>query len=261
MRTFETHLSGNIRSVICKKPFISLCHCRVESKRGTIRIMRTLFVLVCSLALVCAARGEKGQKQEAKASHHAATHNQHSSSNSGHVQQAPMHNQPPTSNSGHVQPVQAPHNLVVPRGNAATVPRGTHAAPIGQSGQPQPQDGRPHTAASVPPAPVYHYNFPAKSGLIGRDFTRPLTPAEQSSIAREIANGQPERNKVPPGVASTQAKVNPLRAEHFYLPRKPDPTIEGVKFRGTGHIERSETWAGEKYAAFRDYHHEWHHAD
>ena len=108
---------------------------------------------------------------------------------------------------------------------------------------------------------VYHYNFPAKSGLIGRDFTRPLTPEEQSSIAREIANGQPERNKVPPGVASTQAKVNPLRPEHFNLPRKPDPTIEGVKFGGTGHIERSETWAGEKYAAFRDYHHEWHDAD
>jgi hypothetical protein len=41
------------------------------------------------------------------------------------------------------------------------------------------------------PAPVYHYNFRTKSGLIGRDFTRPLTPQEQSAIARQIANGQP----------------------------------------------------------------------
>ncbi len=176
--------------------------------------MRTLFVLICSLALVCAAGGEKGQKQaatETKTSHHAETHNQHPSSNSGHVEHAATHNEPSGSNSGPVQNVQAPHNVnvVVPTGNAARASAGTHTAPIGQPDHPQPQGGRPQTApagntaaktaASAPPAPVYHYNFPAKSGLIGRDFTRPLTPEEQSSIAREIANGQPEGNKAAPG--------------------------------------------------------------
>jgi Putative peptidoglycan binding domain len=105
---------------------------------------------------------------------------------------------------------------------------------------------------------VYHYNFPTKSGLIGRDFTRPLTSEEQSAIARQIANGQPAKTQVPPGVASTQAKVNPFRAQHFNLPSKPDPTIANVKFEGTGHIHGSETWTDPKYAAFRDYHHEWH---
>ena len=45
-------------------------------------------------------------------------------------------------------------------------------------------------AASAPSASVYHYNFRTKSGLIGRDFRRPLTPQEQSAIARQIANGQ-----------------------------------------------------------------------
>ena len=105
---------------------------------------------------------------------------------------------------------------------------------------------------------VYHYNFPTKSGLIGRDFTRPLTPEEQSAIARQIANGQPAKTQVPPGVASTQAKVNPFRAKHFNLPTKPDPAIASVKFEGTGHIQGSETWTDPKYAAFRDYHHEWH---
>jgi hypothetical protein len=105
---------------------------------------------------------------------------------------------------------------------------------------------------------VYHYNFPTKSGLTGRDFTRPLTSEEQSAIARQIANGQPAKTQVPPGVASTQAKVNPFRAQHFNLPSKPDPTIAKVKFEGTGHIHGSETWTDPKYAAFRDYHHEWH---
>jgi hypothetical protein len=169
-------------------------------------------------------------------------------------------------------------------------------------------------AASAPSAPVYHYNFPTKSGLIGRDFARPLTPEEQSAIAREIEKGQPqgtqaahggyeydngvyhynfptksgligrdfpspltpeqqkeiagqiekeqsEGTKVRPGVASTQPKVNPLHPPHFNLASKPDPTIAGVKFEGTGHIPGSETWTDPKYAPFRNYQHEWHDKD
>jgi hypothetical protein len=54
-------------------------------------------------------------------------------------------------------------------------------------------------AASAPPAPVYHYSFPTKSGLIGRDFARPITPEEQSAIARQIANGQPAGTQAAPG--------------------------------------------------------------
>jgi Putative peptidoglycan binding domain len=105
---------------------------------------------------------------------------------------------------------------------------------------------------------VYHYNFPTKSGLVGRDFTKPLTPEEQSAIAREFEKGQPKGTQVRPGVVSTQAKANPLRPQHFNLPSKPDPAIAGVKFEGTGHISGSETWTDSKYAPFRNYQHEWH---
>jgi hypothetical protein len=33
---------------------------------------------------------------------------------------------------------------------------------------------------------VYHYSFPTKTGLIGGDFTRPLTPQEQATIGQQI---------------------------------------------------------------------------
>jgi len=109
---------------------------------------------------------------------------------------------------------------------------------------------------------VYHYNFPTKSGLSGLDFTRPLTPQERSAIARQIASGQPVGAQAPPGVAPAQAKVNPSGPQqHFNLPSKPDPAIVGVKFQGTGHIPQSETWNDPKYAAFRNYHHEWHNGE
>ena len=132
-----------------------------------------------------------------------------------------------------------------------------------------------------------------------RSSSRPLTPEEQSSIARQIANGQPPGTQPPPGVAPApnnvgagaaaarhaeiedakkrgavstdratklapppiQAKVNPFRPQHFNLPSKPDPATKGVTFRGTGHIPGSETWSDPKYAAFRNYHHEWHNGE
>jgi hypothetical protein len=59
----------------------------------------------------------------------------------------------------------------------------------------------------------------------------------------------------PPSQAKGESKFRP---QHFHLPTKPDATIASVKFEGTGHIQGSETWTDSKYAAFRDYHHEWH---
>jgi putative peptidoglycan binding protein len=105
---------------------------------------------------------------------------------------------------------------------------------------------------------AYHYNFPTKSGFIGRDFARPLTPDEQSAISRQVENDQTKGVQARLGVGSTKAKGNGLGPQHFKLPNKPDPAVVGAKFEGTGRIPGSETWTDPKYAAFRDYHHEWH---
>jgi hypothetical protein len=104
---------------------------------------------------------------------------------------------------------------------------------------------------------AYHYSFRTKSGMIGADFARPLTPEEQSVVAREMEGGQLQGTQVR-SVASTQANVHPFRPRHFNLPSKSDSAIAGVKFKGTGHIPGSETWVDPKYAVFRQYHHEWH---
>jgi hypothetical protein len=66
--------------------------------------MRPFFVLICSFALACAARGEEQQTKQAghtKTSQHAATHGEHSTNSSAH-QTAPS--------SPHVQHVQAPQD-------------------------------------------------------------------------------------------------------------------------------------------------------
>src|SRR5438045_1900110 len=80
-----------------------ICPCHVESKTGTIRSMRTFLVLVCSFALVCAARGEKEHKKATtnaqtsrhvprKTSQHVATHSEHpAGGNSAPVQHSQAH--------------------------------------------------------------------------------------------------------------------------------------------------------------------------
>src|SRR5215472_17658478 len=162
--------------------------------------MRTFFVLICSVALVCAARGETEQKQtatQAKTAQHAATH-----SNTTHVQHAATQTEHSASGGAHVQHVQAPQPPAAgghpPTGGTVTRPAGPETRPETASGR----SGAAKPAASAPSAPVYHYNFPTKSGLIGHDFTRALTTEQQSAIARQIEKGE-TGTQVRPGVALT----------------------------------------------------------
>src|SRR5205823_3837771 len=152
----------------------AFCRCHVEHTRGTIRNMKPFFVLICSLALVSLASGARESKKETshtKSSQHVATHTEHSTGGT----------------ITHTQRTLAPPHVASPGHSAPHVPSPEHPAPpAGQPPTAPTGNGSIKPAAPAPPPPVYHYNFPTKSGLIGRDFTRPLTPEEQSGIAREI---------------------------------------------------------------------------
>ena len=125
-----------------------------------------------------------------------------------------------------------------------------------EKGQPEgTQSGR---GGYDPENGAYHYNFRTKSGMIGRDFARPLTPDEQSAIAREVENGPLEGTRARPDSRSVKTEVSRRGPKQFKLPSKPDPAIVGAKFQGTGHIPGSEKWTDSKYRTFRDYRHQWH---
>ena len=61
-----------------------------------------------------------------------------------------------------------------------------------------------------------------------------------------------------PAGAAVGAPPRKFNPRHFDLPSTRGLGVETAKFQGTGHIEGSENWNGEKYATFRNYHHEWH---
>ncbi len=228
--------------------FIPFCHCRVGSKRGRIRSTRTVVVLVCSIALACAARGEKKeQKKEAnhaKTSQHATTHSEHPAAKS-----APVHH------------TQAPQHVASPRAQPAPAraPERGNAAQITQPGHPQPQGDRPRAAtAAQPAAPALTKEQQDEVDAQGQGFRS----AEQYRKWKETGRvDAPEAAIVTarkPAGAAVGAPPRKFNPRHFDLPSTRGLGVETAKFQGTGHIEGSENWNGEKYATFRNYHHEWH---
>ena len=159
--------------------------------------MRTFPVLLCSLALACVARGAE-KKPAAK----SGGHPKGSTAHAQHVQppqHAPTSHGQPAGGTGHVEHAQAPQHPATVGGHPPKRPRDKTGRAGKSSCVGSHWNAAVKAAASAPPAPVYHYNFPTKSGLIGRDFAKPLTPEEQSAIARQIANGPPAKTQAAPG--------------------------------------------------------------
>jgi Putative peptidoglycan binding domain len=49
-----------------------------------------------------------------------------------------------------------------------------------------------------------------------------------------------------------------VKTKHYALSYKYNPTIQNVKFQKNYRIKGADYWKGERYAAFRNYHPEWH---
>ena len=237
--------------------------------------MRTPFVLICSVALVCVARGEKGQKQGAtqtKTSQHTATHSSHPTSSTTQVQHAATHSQQPTINNASVQHVQAPHNVVAPTGNAAGVPREKHAAQTWQPGHPPSQGGRPQTATAVPPAaPVLTKEQQADVTAQNQGFRTAEQYRKWKETGRVETTGGVATSGAPAAkhgvtaagsdAAGSHMGVHQFPSRHFNLPNTPLPSAQNVKFQSGSHIPECEKWRDSRYNVFRKYTATWHDAN
>src|SRR5438034_5356426 len=237
--------------------------------------MRTPFVLICSVALVCVARGEKGQKQGAthtNTSQHTATHSAHPASNTTHVQHAATHSQQPTINNANVQNVQAHNNVVAPKGNAAGVPAGGHAAQIWQPGHPPPQGGRPQTATAIQPAaPALTKEQQAEVNAQNGGFRSAEQYRKWKEMGRVETPGSAVTTRAPvgqhggtaggSGTAELHKGVHQFPSRHFNLPNTPLPATLHVKFQPGNHIPECGKWRDSRYNVFRKYTATWHDAD
>jgi len=118
-----------------------------------------------------------------------------------------------------------------------------------------------------------HANKPGQPTKVKGEsqVANPNKPAElekTKGVAKGKVKGQPEAAGQPagpnpakvgkPGKAGVAAG-KPFKPQHFNVAKRPDTAkAPPVKFQQGRHIEGSEHWQGQHYAAFRNYHAEWH---
>ena len=80
---------------------------------------------------------------------------------------------------------------------------------------------------------------------------------QMSAGAYQGQPGKPAKGGKTTGAKAATGK--PVKPQHFKLSKEPNMAkAPAVKFQQGRHIEGSQHWQGQQYAAFRNYHSEWH---
>ena len=209
--------------------------------------MKTILVLICTVALACAAGGaqekNKSKKQapkknQAQSSQHAAAVSSGGQKTKGKT----AHNAPGSysaragSTAGYQKKAKGPQN-------ATTV--GAHPAGKGKGKQPGAGSGE---AYYKPPGG-------AKGAATGKPAK--IGKATEAGKPAEATTATTAGKRTATGKATGVGK--PFKAQHFNLPTKTAPTkVAAVNFHQGRHIQGSQNWHGSNYTVFRNYSSQWH---
>lgn len=182
--------------------------------------MRTLLVLICSLALALSASGAQEKKKEGK----------------------PAPKKPAQTAQGAVQ-----------RG----APKQGARKGGGQGQQTNVSQRTPGTQGG---AGVGKGKAKGPQQGAGSQKTKEKKGAQPTTTTGQAAVGRPTGGKAKQGQPNVaQAKSKPIKPQHFNVPKQPNTAkAPPVKFQQNRRIEGSQNWQGRKYAAFRNYKSEWH---
>jgi Putative peptidoglycan binding domain len=193
--------------------------------------MKTLLVLICSLALAFAATGaqEKKKKEEKSVPKKTAAQTvQGARQRGGSQQRAPKAGvqRKQTNVSQHTREAQ-----------------GGAGAKKGKA-----KGSREASAAAGQPATAGAQKAKEKKG------SQPTTRTGQAAVGGATV-GKAKKGRA--NVAG--AKSKPIKPQRFNVPSKPNTTkAPPVKFRQNRRIQGSQNWQGQRYAVFRNYKSEWH---
>jgi hypothetical protein len=192
------------------------------------KFMRTLLVLICSLALAFSASSAQEKKKEEKpAAKKPAQTAQGAAQRGGAKQGAPKGGK------------QRQQTNVSPR-----VPEAQGGAGVGKG-----KAKTSHQAnAAAGQQPAAAQKTKEKKGL------QPTTTTGQAAV------GGATRGKAKQGQANVaKAKSKPIKPQHFNVPTKPNKAkAPPVTFQQNRRIQGSQNWQGQKYSVFRNYKSEWH---
>jgi hypothetical protein len=189
--------------------------------------MRTILVLICSLALAFGASGAQEKKKEEKSPPKKQPQATQAAKPRG---TAPKAGGPQRQANASQQAPEAQKGAEAGKGKGKRAQQTTNAAAV------QPVSGGPQKTKE-----------------------KKATQSTSATAGQGTAGGQ-AKGKTKQGKANVaQGKQKPIKPQHFNVPSKPNTAkAPPVKFQQNRRIEGSQNWQGQKYSVFRNYKSEWH---
>jgi len=188
--------------------------------------MRIFLVLICSLALACAAGGAQKEDKSKKPApkKKQAQSAQHAAAPSGGPQKTKSPQQVTTAGAGTQKTKKAKGPQQVTTAGGRPVGAGTQKTKEKTKGSQQ-------------------------------------IAAQGGQTAGGAAHGQKIKKSKgsATNAAAVQSSTKTFKAQHFNLPTKTPPTkVAAVNFQQSRHIQGSQNWQGSNYTVFRNYSSQWH---
>src|SRR5437867_8433350 len=210
------------------------------------KLMRIFVVLICSLALVCVAYGaqpEEGKpqkKKQAQTAQHGAPPTGHPTGAGAGGKKTSMGGYQAKGKKGQA-PMEAYRGETGKKGQTSVESYGGHKGKKGQTSM-GPYEGQTGKKGQTSVETYGGHKGKKGQASAGAYEGRPSKPAKGGKVTGAMA-----------------ATGKPVKPQHFKLPKAPNMAkAPAVKFQQGRHIEGSEHWQGQQYAAFRNYHSEWH---
>ncbi len=227
--------------------------------------MKIFVVLICSLGLVSGAYGAQQEENKQK------------------KKQPPTAQHAPRPTAGHATGAGAgpkKTSMGAYQGKKGQGSMGTYQGQKGKHGQPSAEAYQGHkgnkgqtsgggyegqkskkgqTSAEATHASNWNNPNNSNKGKKQKNWNNPNNNVNYSNKANKGNKAKNWSNANNPNKWSGGQGYNAkVKTKHYNLSYKPNPKIQNVKFDKSYYIQGSQNWKGERYAAFRSYHPEWH---
>ena len=201
--------------------------------------MRTFLVLICSLALACAAGGaqDKNKSKKQAPKKNQAQSAQHAAAPSGGPQKTKGSQQMTTAGAGaqKTKKTKGPQQVTTAAAGAQKTKKAKGSQQIATRGQAV-GGGQQKTKGS-------------QQVVAAGKYTGASTYSKKTKQSKWSATS----------AAAFQSSSKTYKARQFNLQTNTRPaTVAGVTFQQNRHIQGSQNWQGENYCAFRNYRPVWH---
>src|SRR6266487_3513941 len=192
--------------------------------------MKTFLVLICTVALACAAGGAQDKNKSKKP--------------------APKKNQ-----------AQSTQHAAAPGGGPQKTKGSQHGTKIGGT----PVSGGEKETKGKAKGSQYATASGGYSAASGAQKTKKAKGSQQiATQGGQAAGGATHAEKIKKSkgrvtnAAAVQSSTKTFKAKRFNLPNKAKPQIAAVTFQQNRHIQGSQNWQGSNYTVFRNYSSQWH---